>query len=143
LKEATDYLEGLLGVDRTNWEWGKVHQVHLVHPLSPLVDRPTQKRLDAGPVPRGGSGDTVGNTAYHLENLRQTGGSSWRVVVDVGEWDNSHFINSPGQSGDPASPHYSDLFRLWARDETVPLLYSRPKVEAAAERRIVLEPTGQ
>ena len=73
----------------------------------------------------------------------QTDGSSWRVVVDVGEWDDSLFINSPGQSGDPASPHYSDLFRLWARDKAVPLLYSRRKVEAAAERRIVLKPTGQ
>jgi penicillin amidase len=65
------------------------------------------------------------------------------VVVDVGEWDDSLFINSPGQSGDPASTHYSDLFRPWARDETVPLLYSKRKVEAAAERRVVLEPTGQ
>jgi len=143
LKEATDHLEGLLGVDRADWEWGKLHQVHMVHPLSPLVDRRTRGRLDVGPAPRGGSGDTVGNTANHLENLRQTGGSSWRVVVDVGEWDDSLFINSPGQSGDPASPHYSDLFRLWARDKAVPLLYSRRKVEAAAERRIVLKPTGQ
>jgi penicillin G amidase len=143
LKEAMEHLEGLLGVDRADWEWGKLHQVHMVHPLSPLVDRPTRERLDVGPVPRGGSGDTVGNTAYHLENLRQTGGSSWRVVVDVGEWDHSLFINSPGQSGDPASPHYSDLFLPWARDESVPLLYSRPKVEAAAKRRIVLEPTGR
>src|SRR5829696_9200130 len=143
LKEATDHLEGLLGVDRADWEWGKLHQVHMVHPLSPLVDRLTRGRLDVGPAPRGGSGDTVGNTAYHLENLRQTGGSSWRVVVDVGEWDDSLFINSPGQSGDPASPHYSDLFRLWASDKAVPLLYSRRKVEAAAERRIVLKPTGQ
>ena len=107
LKRATDGLEGLLGVDRADWEWGELHQVHMVHPLSPLVDRLTRERLDVGPVPRGGSGDTVGNTAYHLENLRQTGGSSWRVVVDVGEWDHSLFINSPGQSGDPASPHYS------------------------------------
>jgi penicillin G amidase len=143
LMEATEHLERLLGVDRADWEWGKLHQVHMVHPLSPLVDTLTRERLDVGPVPRGGSGDTVGNTAYHLENLRQTGGSSWRVVVDVGEWDYSLFINSPGQSGDPASPHYSDLFRTWARDETVPLLYSRRKVEAAAERRIVLEPTRQ
>ena len=143
LKEATEHLKGLLGVDRADWEWGKLHQVRLVHPLSSLVDRPTRERLDVGPVPRGGSGDTVGNTAYHLENLRQTGGSSWRVVVDVGGWDHSLFINSPGQSGDPASPHYSDLFLPWARDEAVPLLYSRPKVEAAAERRIVLEPTGR
>ncbi len=143
LKEATDHLEGLLGVDRADWEWGKLHQVQMVHPLSPLVDRRTRGRLDVGPAPRGGSGDTVGNTAYHLENLRQTGGSSWRVVVDVGEWDDSLFISSPGQSGDPASPHYSDLFRLWARDEAVPLLYSREKVEAAAERRIMLLPTRQ
>jgi penicillin G amidase len=143
LKEATDHLEGLLGVDRADWEWGKLHQVHMVHPLSPLVDKRTRGRLDVGPAPRGGSGDTVGNTAYHLENLRQTGGSSWRMVVDVGEWDDSLFINSPGQSGDPASPHYSDLFGPWARDEAVPLLYSRRKVEAVAERRIVLEPTGQ
>jgi penicillin G amidase len=143
LKRATEHLEGLLGVDRDDWEWGKLHQVHMVHPLSSLVDGPTRERFDVGPLPRGGSGDTVGNTAYHLENLRQTGGSSWRIVVDVGEWDQSLFINSPGQSGDPASPHYSDLFLPWARDQTVPLLYSRPKVEAAAERRIVLEPTGQ
>ena len=143
LKEATNHLEGLLGADLSDWEWGKLHQVHMVHPLSPLVDWRTRGRLDVGPAPRGGSGDTVGNTAYHLENLRQTGGSSWRVVVDVGEWDRSRFINSPGQSGDPASPHYSDLFGPWARDEAVPLLYSREKVEAAAERRIMLEPTGR
>jgi len=143
LKEATERLEGLLGVDRADWEWGNLHQVHMVHTLSELVDRLTRARLDVGPAPRGGSGDTVGNTAYHLENLRQTGGSSWRVVVDVGEWDDSMFINSSGQSGDPASPHYSDLFGPWATDETVPLLYSRRKVEAVAERRIVLEQTGQ
>jgi penicillin G amidase len=55
-----------------------------------------RERLDVGPAPRGGSGDTVGNTAYRLEDFRQTGGSSWRVVVDVGEWDNSLMINSPG-----------------------------------------------
>ena len=143
LKEATNHLEGILGGDRAAWEWGRLHRVHMVHPLSPLVDRGTRGRLDVGPAPRGGSGDTVGNTAYHLENLRQTGGSSWRVVVDVGEWDDSLFINSPGQSGDPASPHYSDLFGPWARDEAVPLLYSREKVEAATESRIVLEPTRQ
>ena len=105
----------------------------MVHPLSPLVDRRTRERLDVGPVPRGGSGDTVGNTAYHLENLRQTGGSSAR---GGGRWGVGPFlfINSPGQSGDPASSHYSDLFLPWARDEAVPLLYSREKVEAAAEK---------
>src|SRR5215218_603991 len=141
LLEATEHLEGLLGAERENWKWGRLHHAFLTHPLSPLLERRTRERLDVGPAPRGGSGDTVGNTAYRLEDFRQTGGSSWRIVVDVGEWDNSLMMNSPGQSGDPASLHYSDLFRPWARDETVLLLYSRRKVEAATERRIILEPT--
>jgi penicillin amidase len=141
LREATEHLERLLGADRGEWEWGKLHHAFLAHPLSPLVERRTRGRLDVGPAPRGGSGDTAGNTAYRLEDFRQTGGSSWRVVVDVGGWDDSLIMNSPGQSGDPASPHYSDLFRPWARDEAVPLLYSRRRIEAAAERRILLEPT--
>ncbi len=143
LREATEHLEGLLGADQGEWEWGQLHHAFLAHPLSPLVERRTRERLDVGPAPRGGSGDTVGNTAYRLEGFRQTGGFSWRLVVDVGGWDNSLIVNSPGQSGDPASPHYSDLFHPWARDEAVPLLYSRRKVEAAAERRIVLGPTAR
>lgn len=138
LRDAAEHVERLAGADQM--EWGRLHHAFLVHPLSHLVEGRTRERLDVGPAPRGGSGDTVGNTAYRLEDFRQTGGSSWRVVVDVGEWDDSLFINSPGQSGDPASPHYSDLFRLWSRDEAVPLLYSKEKVEAATERRIMLEP---
>jgi penicillin amidase len=141
LLEATKHVEGLLGADQENWEWGRLHHAFLTHPLSPLLERRTRERLDLGSVPRGVSGDTVGNTAYRLEDFRQTGGSSWRVVVDVGEWDNSLMMNSPGQSGDPASLHYSDLFLPWARDEAVPLLYSRRKVEAVTEKRIILEPT--
>jgi penicillin amidase len=140
LREAVGHMVRLLGADPTAWEWGRLHHAFLVHPLSPLAEGRTRERMDLGPVPRGGSGDTVGNTAYRLEDFRQTGGSSWRVVIDVGGWDDSLFVNSPGQSGDPASPHYADLFRPWSRDEAVPLLYSRRKVEAATERRIILEP---
>jgi penicillin amidase len=50
-------------------------------------------------------------------------------------------MNSPGQSGDPASPHYADLFALWAADEAVPLLYSRDRIEAVAQEWIRLVPT--
>jgi penicillin G amidase len=83
----------------------------------------------------------VGNTAYRAD-FRQTGGSSFRVVVDVGEWDASLFMNSPGQSGDPGSPHYSDLFGGWAANDAFPLLYTREKIESATEKRIMLEPKG-
>jgi penicillin amidase len=142
LKDAFEHLERLLGPDTTAWEWGKLHHSLLVHPLSPLVDEEARKRLNVGvgPAPRGGSGDTVGNTAYRAEDFRQIGGSSWRVVVDVGEWDNTLAMNSPGQSGDPRSPHYADLFPKWARDGTFPLLYGWEKIEEATEQRILLRP---
>jgi penicillin G amidase len=37
-------------------------------------------------------------------------------------------INSPGQSGDPHSPHYRDLFALWAAGAYVPLRFGRAAV---------------
>jgi penicillin amidase len=49
-------------------------------------------------------------------------------------------MNSPGQSGDPASPHYADLFAIWADDGAIPLLYSRERIEAVASQRIRLVP---
>ena len=142
LGRAVEHLEGLLGADWEGWEWGRLHRALLTHPLSALAEGEERGRLDVGPVPRGGSGDTVGNTAYRAD-FRQTGGSSFRIVVDVGAWDASLFMNSPGQSGDPGSLHYSDLFEGWAANEAFPLLYDREKIEAATERRIVLEPRGR
>jgi penicillin amidase len=90
-----------------------------------------------GTAPRGGSGDTVGNTTYAAD-FTQVAGSTWRMVIDVGGWDNSLAMNAPGQSGDPDSAHYGDLFGPWSRDGAFPLLYTRERVEAAAEHRIIL-----
>jgi len=49
-------------------------------------------------------------------------------------------VNSPGQSGDPDSPHYRDLADKWLNGEYFPLLYSRAAVEQATVERIMLVP---
>ena len=67
-------------------------------------------------------------------------GPSVRVVIDVGNWDNSRAVNHPGQSGDPDSPHYRDLAQMWRNGEYFPLLYSQKAVENATEKRIKLVP---
>jgi penicillin amidase len=106
-----------------------------------LFDPETRSLADVGPAPRGGTDDTVGNTGSWVRtDFRQTDGSSFRMILDVGNWDHSLAMNTPGQSGDPDNPHYKDLFAMWARDEAFPLLYSRAAVSAAAEHRFVLEP---
>ena len=70
----------------------------------------------------------------------QTAGATFRIVADPSDWDASLGTNSPGQSGDPRDPHYGDLFAPWARGEYFPVLFSRDKVQSAAERTTVLLP---
>jgi penicillin amidase len=139
LEEAVRELREKLGADVEGWRYGQegFKHVHVRHPLSEVVDSATRARLDAGPLPRGGSGQTVNATGGRD---RQTHGATFRLVADLADWDASLGTNAPGQSGDPRSPHYRDLFAPWARGEYFPVLYSRAKVEAAAEGRTVLVP---
>lgn len=139
LTTALADLEQLLGPDRGGWAWGRLHVTRANHPLKALLGSLPEDRLSVGPLPRGGSGDTVGNTAYG-PNFVQTAGSTFRIAIDVGEWDSSLAMNAPGQSGNHDSPHYTDLFQPWAANEAFPLLYSRESVEAAAELVIKLAP---
>lgn len=141
LADAVGDLERLIGPDSAQWSWGRLHVSRLAHPAAALVSAPLRDKMAVGPVPRGGSGDTVGNTAY-TPSFVQSAGSTFRIVIDVGNWDGSLAMNSPGQSGDPDSSHYADLFRSWASGDAFPLLYTRERVENAAEYRIILEPAS-
>jgi penicillin amidase len=80
------------------------------------------------------------NGSYRPTDFRLTIGASFRIVVDVGGWDNSVCINTPGQSGDPRSDHYGDMAPLWAAGDYVPLLYTDKAVDAAAVLTLKLTP---
>ena len=128
----------LLGADPAKWRWGDLHHGYFEHPLSRVASEPVIR--DVGPLAIGGSGSTPMNTTYRSTDFRATVGASFRVVMDVGDWDAARVINTPGQSGDPRSPHYDDLAPLWARGEYVPMVFSREAVDAAAKERFVLRP---
>ena len=130
----------LAGPDPAAWRWDKLHYTLFAHPLANAADVGVRARLNVGPFPKQGGSDTVNVSSYDPANFRQIGGPSFRVVIDVGNWDNSRAMNTPGQSGEPASAHYRDLAPLWLKGEYFPLLYTRAKVEAAAVRRIELVP---
>jgi penicillin amidase len=132
--------EKLLGTDPALWQWGKLHHALIVHPFAAAVDGATRARINVGPFAKHGSASTPNQSSYDPRDFRQTGGPSFRVVVDVGNWDNSRAINTPGQSGNPDSPHYRDLAALWLKGEYFHLLYSRKRIEAETVHRIVLQP---
>lgn len=141
LKTAFADVSERLGPDPANWLWGDLHRIGLRHLWSDRLPDDLRAAADVDWAPRGGSRNTVGNTSYNRE-FHQTSGASFRMVIDVGNWDASVAMNNPGQSGDPRSPHYKDLFESWAADEAFPLLYSRPAILEAAEARIELFPAG-
>ncbi|HLY80982.1 MAG TPA: penicillin acylase family protein [Caulobacteraceae bacterium] len=142
LKSALDEIGERLGSDMSAWRWGDLHHARFVPPAAALADDALRELMIHGPTPLPGSAFTVRAATYRMDDFAAINGASFRMVVDVGDWDNSRIINSPGQSGDPASPHYNDLFPLWADGQYVPMLWTRPAIEAAASQVIVLTPAG-
>jgi penicillin amidase len=135
IRELTDRL----GPDMSHWEYGQkaLKHIEISHQLSGLVADSLSRGWDLGPLPRGGNGYTPGSTG---NNFNQSSGATFRVIVPVGDWDRALGINSPGQSGDPESPYYDNLFELWARDGYFPLYYSRDSIVKYADSRHIFLP---
>lgn len=128
-----------LGSDRSRWQYGQPANKHifLEHPLAGWLSSDEQARVNIGPAPRGGYSETVNNTG---SKLNQEHGASFRILVDTQDWDKTLGINNPGQSGDPASPHYRDLFPIWARNDYFPVYFSKEKIKTVMDKRLVLYP---
>lgn len=141
LDEAVAELTKRFGADMQAWKYGQdtYHHALIEHPLSNVVNAATRAKLTVGPLPRGGDGMTVSATGG---NDNQTSGGSLKIIADTEDWDNSVGLNTPGQSGDPDSPHYWDLFKLWAQGRYFPVAYSRLKVESVRESTMRLTPAG-
>jgi penicillin amidase len=136
LTDAITELKKLEGPDPAQWSWGTLHTITMRHSLD--LQRGAKPLVDLGPLPRPGDGNTV--NAAGGPGFSQTAGASYREIFDLSNWDNSLAINTPGQSGQPGSPHYSDLLQLWSEGKYFPLFYSREKIEANATEKLVLEP---
>lgn len=138
LREAIDRLRDRLGPDSSTWRYGAIKQAYLEHPLSRAL-RPEYRSLFAigPPTPQGGYAHTVLATGA---GDRQTHGASFRILVDTADWDRTLGTSTPGQSGDPRSPHYRDLFPLWAEGRYFPVFFSRSRVESVTRTRLLLLP---
>ena len=136
---ALDELAAAMGEDMSAWRWGDIHQVRFAGPLALIPD--LAELFTGGVAPIGGDEQTV------LQSMFEPGSSydavvvpSWRQIVDLSDLDASVGTNTVGQSGNPASSHFNDLFALWARGECHPLPMTRQAVEAAAESTVRLLP---
>lgn len=123
------------GMDCSAWRWGDLHKGWFDHAISPLA-----AGFDVGPLDKGGNGASLMLAHYEASDYRVRIGASVRMVVDVGAWDNSVWINAPGQSGIVGNLHYDDLAPLWADGAYVPMLYSARAVDKATRTKLDLRP---
>ena len=137
--EAVSDLSRRFGKDIADWRYGdaKMHHARIAHPLDVVIADSLRARLSPGPLARGGYANTL-NATGNSDN--QTAGASFRVVMDLANWDGAMVTNTPGQSGDPRSPYYSNLFGPWARGAYAPLPYSPAAVKARTAETVVLRP---
>lgn len=143
LKEAfvttVNELTKKLGSSMDQWQYGQAKNKHVLitHPLNTAVNETWKKKLNLGPLPRGGNGHTPGANGG-IDN--QLAGASFRLIVDTGDWDQAVMINAPGQSGDPYSDYYRNLFPLWANDQYFPAYYSKDKIKKVTTEKTSLTP---
>ncbi|HLZ24643.1 MAG TPA: penicillin acylase family protein [Ktedonobacterales bacterium] len=143
LTDAMSQLRAQLGPDTSTWRWGALHQAHFNHPLASV--RPLDRVFGTTPVAT--SGDTVtvsvggdGGFTSDPPSYDQHTVSSMREIIDLSNLDNSLWITTTGESGEPFSAHYSDLIPLWAAHQYQRMDYS-PEAEAhASTDLLVLKP---
>jgi penicillin amidase len=130
-----------LGEDMADWRWGSIHKVRFAGQLAMIPE--LEEVFTAGVVELGGDEQTV------LQGQFEPGWSydvvvvpSWRQIIDLGDIDASVGVNTTGQSGHPASPHFRDQVDLWAAGEYHPLPFTRAAVEEVAVAELRLLPDG-
>jgi penicillin amidase len=140
LEEAVAELTRRLGPDMERWKLGAYHHALIHHLMSGALNPTWRRKFDVGTRPRGGDSYTITATGG-ADN--QTAGGSFKIVTDTEDWDNSVGLNNPGQSGDVNSPHYRDLYELWAIGRYFPIFYSRAKVQSVTEQTFELKPAPE
>ncbi len=121
LQKAIEQLTKTQGADWKQWRWGRMHTQGFRHPLAAEFDLPTVERS-------GGAGGV------------EADGATYRQIIDVGDWDRSLTVNTPGASGQPESPFYGNWLPLWAENRYFPMVYGRQAVDEKAAHRLKLTP---
>ncbi|WP_441250639.1 penicillin acylase family protein [Kitasatospora sp. McL0602] len=144
MKDARQDLTSRLGKDISTWSWGRLHTLTLKEPTlgtddSSIASGLVHKLLNRGPYQLSGGSAAVDASGWNAAAGYQVDWvPSMRMVVDLSNFDASHWINVGGASGHAFHPNYNDQTALWARGELLPWAYSPDKVEQAAKDKLVL-----
>ena len=138
-KDTIAFFQEKLGRNMDKWQWGKIHQLTLEHPLGSVKILDWLFGLNSGPYEVGGSSHTVCPYSYPVgDPFDVTWGASHRHIYPLANWDESLTVIPTGISGIPASPFYCDQTQLYVENEYHPDYFSRDLVEKNALYRMII-----
>lgn len=142
--QARKDLTAEISRDTSGWSWGKLHRVTLRNTtLGESGVGLIERLFNRGDYPVGGGPAVVDAMSFDVNSgFGVTDGPTMRMLVDLSDLDASRWINQSGVSGHAFAATYDDQTKLWATNQTVPFLFSRSRVGAAATHRLTLAPSG-
>ncbi|MFE5092807.1 penicillin acylase family protein [Streptomyces sp. NPDC056638] len=142
MEDARWELTAKLGKDISTWSWGRLHQLTLKNQtLGTEGPGLLQRILNRGPWDLGG-----GEAAVNATGWNAAGGydvvwvPSMRMVVNVGDWDKSRWINLTGASGHAFSAHYTDQTDKWVNGELLDWSFGTNAVAKSTTDTLTLKP---
>ncbi len=120
-----------INADETKWTWGELAKVRFSHPLAsaPLVGL----QFTIAPFPQNGAGG--------LAATPNVGASvSMRLIADPSDWDKTQHGITLGESGLPATAHWSDQLADWRAVTPREFPFTEAAIAKATKTTTVLEP---
>jgi penicillin amidase len=117
------------GKPGNNWQWGLVKDSYINHLAN---------------LPGFGTGDfSAGGTGGVINALRDNNGPSWRMVVQLGPTVKGYGVFPGGESGNPGSFYYRDMFETWKDGQLKEMLFLNSAMEVSGKIKSTLTLTGK
>ncbi|MFN8413023.1 MAG: penicillin acylase family protein [Anaerolineales bacterium] len=135
-------LQGMFGKDMSKWNWGDMHAATFRN--STLGESGVfliEDLLNRGPYPVGGGEAIINATGWSVIDGYETNWlPSMRMIVDLGNLNNSVTVHTTGESGHAYHKHYDDMAPMWANIEYYPMWWNQDSVVKDAEGHLELIP---
>lgn len=141
-ESAVAWLTERYGADTQQWTWGRVHQITLTHtPFGQHWPDWMQDIFNTKRRPAPGNNYTINGASFIWKDpFDVVHGTALRMIVDLGNVENSIGIHLPGQSEHLHHPHRDDLSSRSLQGSYYPLLYRRQSVDANKASVLTLAP---
>jgi penicillin amidase len=140
---AVDELKSKYGGDPAGWPaWGSLHQATFRNlTLGESGVPPIEALFNRGPFQTAGGESIINATGFDASQSFEVNWlPSMRMIVDLGDLDNSLSVHTTGESGHAFAEHYFDMVDLWRNIQYYPMLWSQQSVIAGAKEHLQLVP---